>query len=108
VAGKERFLPALLPTYYFFLHKKGVFDTFQSDVEENMSTGFPELNAYVLVPKQGRKITSPAVYFCLRTKFTSRVLFDVTLTTTVVGVEGKITLRHQSTILSSTAHLTGM
>jgi len=64
VAGKERLLPALLPTYYFFLYKKnGMFDMFQSDVEENMSPGFPELKADVLVPKQGRKITSPAVYF---------------------------------------------
>jgi len=40
-----------------------MFDMFQSDVEENMSPGFPELKADVLVPKQGRKITSPAVYF---------------------------------------------
>ena len=48
---------------------------------------------------------------CIGTKFTSRVLFDITLATTVVGVEGKFTLRHQSTILLSTAvtaQLTGM
>ena len=48
---------------------------------------------------------------CIRTKFTSRVLFDITLATTVVGVEGKFSLRHPSTILLSTsvtAQLTGM
>ena len=66
MTSKERFLPALLLMYYFLLEKKeeDVFDMFQSDVEKNVSPGFPELKkAGVLVPKQGRKITSPAVYF---------------------------------------------
>ena len=51
------------PRTTFSCTKKCVFVMFQSDVEENVSPGFPELKADVLVPKQGRKITSPAEYF---------------------------------------------